>query len=146
MRGLWIIIAGCSSGGDTGDDAPDDTDPPPGLTDPECADPVYFDATIRGRVSRDGAPAVGADVRLEERFWDPGTVHGAGTTDEQGQYEILATGMPIVEGCWGWATGFYIVGEQDGLYDDWGINSSVTSAWSEGSSLIELDGIVLELE
>ena len=101
---------------------------------------------MRGRVTRDAAPAVGADVRLEERNWAPGTVHGAGTTNEQGEYTILATDMPIIEGCWGWATGFYIVAEQDGLYDDWGVNSSITSAWIEGKDTIELDGIILELE
>ena len=145
MRGLWITIAACT--GPTGDTAPDDTDEtPPGLTDPECADPVYFDATVRGKVTRGGAPAVGAAVRLEERFWAPGTVHGEGTTGEQGEYSFLATEMPIIEGCWGWATGFYVEAEQDGLYDDWGVNSSVTSAWIEGKDTIELDGIVLELE
>jgi hypothetical protein len=146
MRPLVIALVGCASG-DTGDPGTADTDTtPPGLTDPECEETVYFDASVRGRVMRDGVPAVDAVVRLEERFWDPGAVHGSGETDPSGQYDFVATGMPIIEGCWGWATGFYIVAEQDGLYDDWGINSSVTSAWLDGTAAIDLSGIILQLE
>jgi len=145
MRGLWIAMAGCSGVGREDSGTTDGSDSPP-LTDPECADPVYFDATVRGKVTRDGAPAVGAEARLEERYWVPGTVHGSGITGDEGEYSFLATDMPIIEGCWGWITGFYIAAEQDGLYDDWGVNSSVTSAWTEGKDTIELDGIILELE
>jgi hypothetical protein len=146
MRALILaLVAGCA-GGDTTDDDDGGTTDTDVVTPWDCADPVYFDASFRGRVTRDGAPAAGADVRIEERNWAPGTVHGSGTSNEQGTFDIPATEMPIVEGCWGWATGFFVVAEQDGLSDDWPVNAVVTSAWIADESVITLEGFSLELE
>jgi len=147
MRALILALAAGCAGGDTTDDDDDpgttDTD---GVTPWDCEDPVYFDASFRGRVTRNGAPASGAEVRVEERNWAPGTVHGTGTSNEQGMFDFPATGMPIVEGCWGWATGFFVVAEQDDLSDEWPVNSILTSAWIEHKDVVLLEGFSLELE
>ena len=66
--------------------------------------------------------------------------------DDRANLDIPATGMPIVEGCWGWATGFFVVAEQDGLSDDWPVNAVVTSAWIAHDDVITLEGFSLELE
>lgn len=145
MRALFIAVVGCG-GQDTGDSQGTDTEDSTPLVDPGCADPVYYDATIRGRVTRDGAPAVGAEVRLEERNWAPVTIHGSTLSSATGDYSIVATQMPIIEGCWGWATGFYVVAEQDGLYADWGVNSPIVSAWTLDESTVNLEAIILALE
>jgi hypothetical protein len=145
MRALFVVVVGCG-GQDTGDSQGTDTEDSTPLVDPGCADPVYYDATIRGRVTRDGAPAAGAEVRLEERNWAPVTIHGSTLSSPTGDYSIVATQMPIIEGCWGWATGFYVVAEQDGLYADWGVNSPIVSAWTADESTVDLEAIILALE
>ena len=132
------MLGGCAGGDDTTPTS--DTEPVSG-----CADPVPFDALVEGDVSDDGAAAAGVTVRLEERNWEPGTVHGEGVTDASGRYSFTATGMPIIEGCWGWATGFYVVADDGSRTAEWGVNSVVTGAWSRGDATIDLTGIPLDL-
>jgi len=107
---------------------------------------VYFDLTLTGDVHDGSSMAVGVEVRIEERNYETSTqVHGTGVTDDQGRYRIDATALPIVEGCWGWATGFYVVAQQGDRTAEWGINSVITGAWQDGEASADLSDVPLDL-
>ena len=107
---------------------------------------MFFDLTLTGDVTDGGAPAPGVTVRVEERVFAPGTVHAEGTTDAQGRYSLAATDLPIVDGCLGWAMGFFVVADDGARTAEWGINSVISGAWSRGESSADLSGIPLDLE
>ncbi len=139
MRAIsWLLLlAACGT----------DEAPPPTDTEVQgaCADPVYFDLEISGLVTDGGAPAEGVEVRIEERNWEPGTIHGTATTGADGRFTVLATELPIIEGCWGWATGFHVVAQRGASTAEWGINSVITSAWQQGEAAVELTGVTLDV-
>src|SRR5687768_2058965 len=104
MRGVVLAIwaFGCA---DPPDPPRSDTDDPDGA----CGDVTAIDVTIVGKV-RDGAQqwVPGAHVALEERNWEPGTIHGEADTDADGAFEMTAVDLPVVEGCWGVAVQFWL--------------------------------------
>src|SRR5687768_5147748 len=81
--GIWrwaataaLALPACGGGDDSAGDT-GETDVP-GLQD-ECADPVFVDLTVTGQVLDGGVPAAaGVTVRIEERNFQPGSVHGEG--------------------------------------------------------------------
>lgn len=142
MRGVvWVLaLAACGDGGTTPTATGDDDD---GV---QCEPAVYVDLTIEGRVTEGGVGAEGATVRLEERNWAPTTLHGTTTTGANGTFSLDATDLPIVEGCWGWATGFWLVAERGGLSDEYGANTLIVNGWLDGASVVRLDAVDLALE
>ena len=137
-------FAACGGGGG---DSDDDTDVDvPGVQD-ECEDPVFVDLGITGEVTDGGAPAAaGVAVRIEERTFAPGSVHGEGVTDGDGRFSIAATELPIVDGCLGFAMGFFVVADDGTRTAEWGINSVISGAWSRGESSADLSAIPLDLQ
>lgn len=107
---------------------------------------MFFDLTLTGDVTDGGAPAAGVGVRIEERVFAPVTVHAESTTDAQGGFTLSATDLPIVDGCLGWAMGFYVVADDGTRTAEWGLNSVISGAWSRGESTADLSGIPLDLE
>lgn len=116
----------------------------PTSTEPLCAEPVFFELTLGGSVTEGGTAAPGAEVWLEERNWRPTTVHGQGQADAQGRYRFEATELPIIEGCWGWATGFFVVARQGDAIAEHPLNSKIVSAWLDGGTQIDVDPLQLE--
>ncbi|HHO53227.1 MAG TPA: hypothetical protein ENK18_20725 [Deltaproteobacteria bacterium] len=107
---------------------------------------MLFDLTLIGGVTEEGAAAVGAEVWLEERNWSPGMVHGQGQTDASGAYQLDATALPIVEGCWGWATGFFLVARLGEATAELPLNSKIISAWLDGATEAEVEVLQLKPE
>ena len=142
--GIAAVVAFAACGGGEGDS--DDTDVDvPGVQD-ECEDPVFVDLVITGDVTDGGAAAPGVTVRIEERIFQPGSVHGEGVTDGAGRYSIAASALPIVDGCLGFAMGFFVVADDGARTAEWGINSVISGAWSRGEDTADLSGIPLDLE
>jgi hypothetical protein len=131
---------------DQGDGPPADSGanlPPEGACGPVHA----VDLAIQGVVQdASGLPAPGVEVWLEERAWAPTTVHGQGMTDADGRFTFPATGMPIVEKCWGFAALFYIVAQDLESYGEIDANYPIVSAWLQGESVadFEIRPVVLE--
>ena len=140
MRAIAVLLVLIGCGAENEGTPPTDTDQAGA-----CAEPVYFDASVTGRVTDGGAPAEGVEVRIEERNWAPGTLHGSGSTGADGRFTFEATGLPIIEGCWGWATGFYVVAQRGTGTAEWGINSLIVSAWQEDAPTVDLAGISLDV-
>jgi hypothetical protein len=112
--------------------------------------PVHaVDLEIRGRVEdASGLPASGVEVWLEERAWAPTTVHGQGMTDADGHFTFPATGMPIVEQCWGFAALFHLVAQDLERYGEIDANYPIVSAWLANETVadFEVRPVVLETD
>ena len=121
------------------------------LPPPEGAcGPVHsVDMEIRGKVEdTSGLPAPGVEVWLEERAWEPTTVHGQGMTDADGHFAFPATALPIVEQCWGFAALFNIVAQDLESYGEIDANYPIISAWLAGEAVadFEVRPVVLETD
>ena len=117
--------------------------------DGACGPVHAVDLEIRGRVEdASGLPAPGVEVWLEERAWAPTTVHGQGMTDADGHFTFPATGMPIVEQCWGFAALFHIVAQDLERYGEIDANYPIVSAWLAGEPVadFEVRPVVLETD
>ncbi|MEQ1500587.1 MAG: carboxypeptidase-like regulatory domain-containing protein [Myxococcota bacterium] len=137
---LWAMAIGCSGDGETGDSGE--------TTDPQgaCGDVTEIDVTISGRVvNDDGAGIPDANVQLEERNWSPGTVHGEATTDGSGSFSMTARALPVVEGCWGTAVQFWLVGEAQDLVGEKPMNPQIIGAFDDGSLSVDLGPFPLVL-
>ncbi|MEZ4235160.1 MAG: hypothetical protein R3F59_03160 [Myxococcota bacterium] len=147
--GVLVTIVGCSErvdvAGPTWDD--DGTLPVTVAADTAAEAPDYgacgpthlVDLRIVGvAIGSDAAPLAGAVARLETRDWGPVTVHGAGTTVDDGSFDFLALDVPIVEGCWAIGPQFYVVVEEGALYGEDGANPEVVRAWLDGTYVADL--------
>ena len=142
MRGILLVFGACS-----GPEEVVPTEPSTGEPDGACGDVSAIDVGITGGVvDLDEQPIAGAHVVLEERNWVPGTIHGEADTDEQGRFAMDATNLPVVEGCWGVAVQFYLVGTADDLRDEAPMNSQIIGAYTTGTFAVELGAFPLVLE
>jgi hypothetical protein len=138
----WLLLWGCGKEpeGDTGTEPEPD---PPGA----CGDISSFDATITGLVQDASGNAVGgALVELEERTWTPGTIHGSATAASDGTFVLAATGLPVVEDCWGTAVSFWLLGSSGDLSGEKPMNSLLFDAWADGTGQTDLGSFPLTLE
>ncbi len=151
---IFLLLAGAcgpqsKSVSDHGDDPTGGSGTPLPPTSGACGPVHSVDLEIRGRVEdASGIPAPGVEVWLEERAWDPGTVHGQGMTDADGRFAFPAAGMPIVEQCWGFAALFHIVAQDLERYGEIDANYPIVSAWLAGESVadFEVRPVVLETD
>jgi hypothetical protein len=136
--GVVVGVAACS-GGEPGEPPPDSTD-----QSGACGDVSAIDVRVVGTVEDgDGAAAGDVDVALVERNWTPGTVHGTARTDAAGAFEMDATGLPVVEGCWGTAVQFWLEGTKGQLSGEKPMNSLIIDAYLEARSEVDLGAFPL---
>lgn len=158
---LWPVVAaaGCDLGPkapttptDTGtpitDTAPTDTPPPPPPpTSGACGDVATWDLQLLGGVARStGGPASGADVWLEDHGWVPGTVLGTATTDGDGRFEMVITGLTSVEDCWATLLDYRVHAELGSEATERGINTDLFNAIYTGGGVADITAFPLVLE
>lgn len=149
--GRWFwwcwMVAGCASGEvkDTGSSALDSsTTAPP---DSACGDVTDgYEVQILGKVTLYGKPAPGARVTIEEHTWEPGTVHGAGETGTKGEFDVLATELVSVEGCWGLMLDYTAEVSLDGFAGSRNLNSALLGALTAGDGVADIRPLAIELE
>ena len=130
---LALALTACS-GEEPGPSTTDTTEP-----QGACGDVSSIDVSITGTVEDgDGTFLSGVSVWLEERNWNPGTIHGEATSDGAGSFTFQALGLPVVEDCWGTAVQFYLVGETDTLSGEKPMNSPIFNAYDDGSYSVDL--------
>jgi hypothetical protein len=140
VMGLVVALtAACS-----GDPAPSTTPVVADTGSGACGDVTLVDVTIRGQVhDGSGAPVDGVSVVLEERNWRPGELYGQDRSDASGRYEIAAGGLSVVEGCWGTAVQYWVVGEGGGLFGERPINAWLEPAITAGQGVVEIDAAII---
>lgn len=137
MRSITLTFWAIACAGPA--DEPTDT----GTDDPQgaCGDVSAIDVTITGTV-RDGDQqwVPGAEVALEERNWEPGTIHGQATTDADGRFTMSAVNLPVVEGCWGVVVQFWLIGTSGDLSGEKPMNSLIIGAYTDETFSVDLGG------
>ena len=144
MAALWnrrmlpltlAIAVACGSGGvDSGTGTDDDG---------ACGDVTTHTVTVRGDVQdASGAAVQDAEVRLEERNWEPGIL-AEGTTDDTGRYELTAE-ITSVEDCWATALDYWVVVTDGELTVEDDLNQPLFNAIDDGSLDVDVATIVLE--
>lgn len=104
-----------------------------------CGELGSLSLTVVGRV-RDAQEnwVSGAEISLEERNWNPGRVYGTAYSDAQGNFTLLADDMPVVEGCWGTAVQYWLVGQAGALTGEKPMNALFSEAYETGATQVDL--------
>lgn len=143
MRGILLTFWAVACSGPTDPATETPTDDPQGA----CGDVSAIDVRITGgAVDADQQPVAGAHVALEERNWVPGTIHGEADTDASGRFALDATSLPVVEGCWGVAVQFYLIGTAGDLTGEKPMNSQIIGSYTTGTFEVELGPFPLILD
>ena len=104
-----------------------------------CGELSSFDVTVVGRVKDlDNQWVAGVNVALEERNWSPGTIHGASVSDGDGAFSFAASGLPVVEDCWGTAVQYWLVGASGALAGEKPMNPLMVDAYESGLGVVDL--------
>ncbi|MBX2797335.1 MAG: hypothetical protein KTR31_06705 [Myxococcales bacterium] len=112
-----------------------------------CGSVHYVDMTLMGVVlDVDHEPAVDVDVWLEERNWSPHTVHGEGTTDDEGRFYFDIEQVPIVEECWGIGPQFFLAADDGSSGGEIPANMHIVWAWLDGTYEADISGLPCVLE
>lgn len=139
---VWVWLVACGDDRAGGEDPADTA----GGRGGACGDVTEHDLRLRGRVLQDGAPVQGADVRLEERAWHPGSkVFGAAVTDAGGAFVFDAPGVVSVEDCWGTVLDYVLVAVRGDARVEDPVNSSLFGAITDGVDTVDLTNFPLEL-
>ncbi|MCA9490727.1 MAG: hypothetical protein KC621_12440 [Myxococcales bacterium] len=105
-----------------------------------------MNVTLTGRVvDGDGVGVEGADLWLEERNWSPGRVHGATLSESGGAFELVGGDLPVVEGCWGTAVSYWLVGDDGARTGEKPLNPELLHAWEDGSFAADISSFPLIL-
>jgi hypothetical protein len=134
IRLTSLLVLGCTpnSGKDTGANPTDSGRGACG--DVSTIDLVHISGGVRSSEDQTWVPNV--DLALEERNWDPGHVHGTARTDANGQFTLTAEEITVVDGCWGLAVSYWLVGVGAGPYDGWAgekpLNPVLIEVWETG--------------
>lgn len=133
-----LLLGALGSLGCRGEEEPSSTETD-GVPAGACGEFSSIDVTITGRVrDTDQQWVAGVDLALEERNWSPGTVHGRSVSDSQGSFSFAASGLPILEDCFGTAIQFWLVGQTDDLSGEKPMNPLIIEAWESGEHAISL--------
>ncbi len=125
---------------------------PPTLTttgepDGACGEVTVWAVTLGGTVlGRDGNPAVGAEVWVEDRGWEPGTILGQATTDAYGAFEVSLAEVTSVEDCWATLLDYVLVGTLPGQRGEKDINIELFNAIDGETFEADLGAFPLRLE
>jgi hypothetical protein len=133
IRWTSVLVLGCTP--DLASDTGDSTLPGAcgGVSNIEL---VQISGAVRSSEDQTFVPNV--DLALEERNWDPGHVHGTGRTDANGRFTFTAEDITVVDGCWGLAVSYWLVGTGAGPYDGWAgekpMNPLLIEVWETGDT------------
>ena len=95
-------------------------------------------------VEPNGTPVNNAEVRLEDRGWNPSvTTMGAGQTNAQGRYDFEVPELIDVEDCWGVLLNYYIVAERGPAFGEDDVNPSLLAAINDQSLVANLPQLVI---
>lgn len=137
---LWV---GCGGGGSVDGSETSETDTE---LSGACGDVSSMDVTLTGKVvDGDGAGIEGADLWLEERNWSPGRVHGTARSSGGGAFELIAVDLPVVEGCWGTAVSYWLVGDDGARTGEKPLNPEMLHAWEDGTFAADITAFPLIL-
>lgn len=136
--GLLLALAACS-GADPEDS---DTDGSNG----QCGDVTTWDVTIAGAVEDASGAVDGATVTLEDRGWNAGETLGTATTASDGTFELAATGVTSVEGCWGTVLDYVVVATEGGRIGEDEVNSALHDAIDSGSLHADISEFPIVIE
>ena len=144
MRWCALVVLAAAIGGCGDEDDTDDTDD----TQEGCGEPVvHASMALTGRVvDAQGNGLEGVEVRLEERTWEPGTVHGTGTSDATGAVSFTATDLVEIPRCWGTHVGYYVAAESGELAGEKPMNQKLSNAVGDGSFAADFTDVPLTLE
>ncbi len=140
---MWWWLACFAEGSDTA--APVTTDPPGA-----CDVVEEYDFTVLASVTTQGGqPFEGADVWFEDRGWTPGAILGNSSSDANGDVEVVALGVTMVEGCpildyWLVAEGTDPTGAA--VRAENGLNANLYTALDNGTFVADISMFPLELE
>jgi hypothetical protein len=87
-------------------------------------------------VDGEGAPVLGALVRLEERAARAG-VRGESTTDAAGEATLAGLSITDLEGCWGTALSYFVVASLGDRTAEVGVNPSLFNAIQAGEGVVD---------
>ena len=136
--GIIVFLMGCG----TDSEAPEDTS-----GDGACGAVSEHTMVVTGRVQgTDGEFLGAADIRLEDRGWEPGTVLGETTTDGDGSFELPDLEITGVEGCWGILLDYVLVAELEGLTGEKEINHQLFNAIEDGSLAVDVSAFPIMIE
>lgn len=130
---VWASAVACGGGEpvDTGD-----TDPAPKGA---CGEVTRHDLVLTGVVLLEGEPVEGANVALEERAWHAdGKVFGTAVTDASGEYVLVVDDVVSVQGCWGSALAYYLVGVRGDARGEMGVNGPLYHGIKNADRNIEI--------
>lgn len=130
LTSLLALACGPDLTTDTGEDSPG------ACGDVSNIEIVHISGGVRS--SEDQSWVANVDLALEERNWDPGRVHGTARTDGNGQFTLTAEDITVVDGCWGLAVSYWLVGTGAGPYDGWAgekpMNPLLIEVWETGDT------------
>jgi len=139
---LGVLIAGCATDADVDLSSVVEEVPVEEVFDEHqspCGEVSTFDLVLNGWVINEaGSPVGGAMLQLEERVWEPGHVHASVQTDEDGMFELSATGLTSVADCWGSALQYWIFGETSDMAGDLPVNTVIVEGMLGANSDAEM--------
>ena len=114
----------------------------------ECGQPIYgIEMTVTGLVEdASGSPVAGAQVILEERNWEPGTIHGTTTTNANGAFTMSATELVDIPDCWATALDYVVVVELDGLMGEAIANQKLFNAIVDETYVADFSPVPIVIE
>ena len=144
--GLTWMFVGCGSVDDEQKDSGKSLSSSTTRPDSACGDVIEgLDVQLLGRVTLYGKPVEGAWVTIEEHTWVPGTVHGTGQTEKSGVFEVLASDLVSVEGCWGLMLDYTAEASFKGYSASRNLNSSFLGALTTGKGVADIRPLPIEL-
>jgi len=93
-----------------------------------------------------GNVVIAANVRLEDRGWEPGTVLGEGITDSGGSFSLTELNVTGVEDCWGVLLDYVLVAESNGKTGEKQINHQLFNAVVDGSMNADLSSFPIVID
>lgn len=135
----WNLLVWCALGCGSSEPVEDTGTEPPAEPKGACGEVSEHDLVLTGVVQRDGEPAEGARVALEERAWHGGgKIFGSAVSEAGGRFTLNAVGVVSVEDCWGSALAYYVKAERDDASGELGVNGPLYHAISDAEGEVEI--------
>jgi hypothetical protein len=145
--GLTWLCAGCGSVDAVQKDSGASTSSSTTRPDSACGDVIGgLTVQLLGNVTLYGKPVEGASVTIEEHTWVPGTVHGTGQTEKSGVFDVWATELVSVEGCWGLMLDYTAEASFMGHSASRNLNSALLGALTTGGGVADIRPLPIELD